>query len=92
MLFYSEVLWSELEDIRNPHPGGETRTVSCAPTLLLPVPMFGVALLMDESVVRWGTELVAGLHLVLAIFLMGAILRFKWLIRVLKRPNQSERD
>ena len=56
-------------------PEGERRGVSILPGMpLFPLVFWGIALLIDQFVEPWGTNVVAGIHLVLSlVWLVSAI-------------------
>ena len=65
-------------------PEGESRGVSILPGIpLFPLAFWGIALFIDQFVEPWGTNVVAGIHLVLAlVWLVSAIRNIRKLAEV----------
>jgi len=57
-------------------PEGERRGVSILPGIpLFPLVFWGIALLIDQFMYPWGTNVVGGLHLVLSLFWLISAIR-----------------
>jgi hypothetical protein len=68
-----------VEDTRRPLPDGQRRGVSPAPIIpLVPLVLWGAAMLIDLVVDPCGTMIVGSLHALFAVLLVGSIVR-DWL-------------
>ncbi len=54
---------------------------------MLPLTLWGIALLIDLAMDPWGTWIIGSAHAVLAVVAAGSVVRDVWRIRFLKRGS-----
>jgi hypothetical protein len=75
-----------VEDARRQVPEDQRRGVSLLPVIpVLPLVLWGVALLVDLVAEPWGTRVVGFAHVVMAVLAAGSFVRDLWLVRPLNR-------
>src|SRR5262245_58599294 len=68
-----------MEDARRGVPENERRGVSCLPVFpVVPLVMWGVALLIDLIAEPWGTWIIVSLHTVLLVAVTGSLVWYWW--------------
>src|SRR5262245_15066752 len=95
VLFLVWCLWAvaatlqvEVENVRNPLPGGERRGMSPFPAIpVFPLVFFGISHSIDFAVDPWGTIVIASLHAVYAAVLFGSIIKDGWRLRLLRKKS-----
>lgn len=86
--FYSALAQRAVEHARSGRPREQQRGVSLLPVIpLAPLAVWGITLLLDLAVDRWGTVVVAVIHMALLVFALLAIGRDAWRLRGLKRGD-----
>jgi hypothetical protein len=65
-----------VSEARKGIPEGERRQVSILPGIpIFPIVFWGLALLIDQFVDPWGTNVIAGIHLVLSLIWLVSVIR-----------------